>query len=462
MIAAVLGTRIVMDPSDSSLNQHQGDQHDRSKNQVNARAARKSGCLSGKRPKALSQEEIFDLLCAMATSDVDLEKSESDASTKAAKLREDREASIRIMMGAMNFQQAKGLYNRFYGQEPVKDQRFYIPSLGMFLAYRAAERMATLDPRQTVKLLLDEDARRMGRGYDATLYEAVVLGWSGSDPGTAVRWWMTLAQGNSDTSNLFYDNKVDREIYRRFAKVDFEAAKMLASEAKNTLYRSQLYAAVISGIPEGINLAEFAGGELIEMMAQCELGPEEKRNSLVSWLGAEPANKIRQAMALRWLKEDANAALSWYASEEHKKVTLDDLSDWGGFLGKWADQDQSGFMAWAKSQGGETRALGYYFGNTQASEALGYLSKMEASAERVEMAKASIVQGEQEKFTVIIGWGLPDVDHSSEELNYYQAVMDRIPSSQLQRSEKQELLEWLNVKKQEVVRPKEMPPGPGE
>jgi len=458
MIAAVLGTRIVLDQPDSSLTQHQGVQHDRSENQDNARAPRKSGCLSEKRPKALSQQGIFDLLCAMVKGEIDREKSESGWSTKTAKLREDREASIRIMMGAMNFQQAKELYNRFYNQEPVKDQRFNIPSLGMFLAYRAAEKMATLDPRQTVKLLLDEDARRMGRGYDAALYEAVVLGWSGSDPGTAVRWWMTVAQGNSDRSNLFYDNKVDHEIYRRFAKVDFEAAKMLASEAKNTLYRSQLFAAVISGIPEGINLAEFAEGELIEMMGQCNLGPEEKRNSWASLLGLEPANKIRQAMALRWLKKDANAALSWYESEEHKKVTLDDLSDWGGFLGKWADQDQSGFMAWAKSQGGETRALGYYFGNTQASEALGYLSKMEEGAKRVEMAKASIVQGNHDKFTVIIGW-LADVDHSSEELNYYQAVMDRIPSSQLQHSEKQELLEWLNAKKQEAIHPQEMPSG---
>lgn len=447
-MAVVVGTQVVMKPTGTrSVRGHQDIQHKLSFK--NTRPPRKSTKSTGHRAKALSSPQIFDLLCAMAKVDMEHVVPEKETWFEQLKRRGDREISIKIMMSAMDFEQARQLFARFDGEGITPENIARYEPLVSFLAYRAVERMAVLDPTQTLELLMKNEEDKVRLRSDKALEAAVVLGWSESDPAAAAQWWRVSERGHSDSSYSFYSAVVDQEVFRRFAKVDYSAALKLASEAKERFYKVDLYTAVIEGMPKDVDLAQFATSDLPRMIEECEeMSTLNTLPEIEKLFRQSPADEMKKAMAIKWVVLDTDAALQWYEGKKHHTVAMGDLDQPKSMVRSWAGKDPASFIPWAKSQQGEAQALTYYFGH-EAPQALTYISQMGEAENRVELAKASIAQGEKSgEFS--LGYWLESVDEHSASTRYYQQQIDHVLLSPLQPDNKKELLRWLKEKKSET------------
>ena len=447
LIAAVVGARVVMKKSGHTMGDQQHPRHQLlPKDARTARQSRRSGKIG---MKDILSQRAFNQLWEIGEADVEGEELR-DVSNEMSyftllKVRGKKKVDIEVLMKRVDFQQARVLFDRFDGEGFCPENIARYEPLASFLAYRAAERMAEIDPEKTLAFFRKKEKLVMDHGRDRSLEGAVVLGWSRNDPAAAAKWWRVTERGRVDPSTLFYDTAVDQEVYRRFAKVDYVAAMKLASEAKLTNYQANLYAAVIDGMPESVDMAQFAAVDLVKMLD--EIGRDELENEFIQMLFVHsPAEEIKQAVAIKWLMQDTDAALKWYEAEEHETVTIRDLDKLKSMVRNWAEKDPQSFMTWAKSQGGEVRGLSHYFGRDQAPTSLTYISQLPDAENRMELVKGSIEQGLKNGNHIIINW-LQEGDENAASSRYYQQQIEYVSSSSLQPDEKKEVIQWLKTKR---------------
>lgn len=415
---------------------------------VEARHARRS---HANQSSSADSKQAFDALWMMGMEDLEHQHPSINydlygGSLKSVIQREKDLDLIKQWAVALSYQHAQALFSRFHGETKNERENKALKPLAIEIAYHALERMMSLAPDASFAYL-------SGQGIDgeASIWrDAIALGWSENDPEAATKWW---AVDREETP--WMDWQIDRQLYQRWAGVDHTNALKMIQSLDKADYQGAMFASVLDGLPEAVDMRQFSQREFVAMMDILRGFTEAQRTN--SFLQQEhPMLTVQRAMGLRLVIQDRDAGMEWFRDQDPEayrdEVSVDALSELRGtFVKDWAEKDSEGFISWAVEQGGEEKALAYYFDFHQPEVVLQHVVGQRGEGERVDFLKQVMATTMVNEHAGLWSFLIDDGEKSYTE-NYYDRITESVTSSGMSAGEKMEFIKWLDSEKSKLLK----------